>query len=395
MRAPVLTTPVIRALLEAVDKLDIQLARRAAPALAEEVHKFPRTMRDGLQHIEHDDTRLGHEIDKAGSRLHPNRANVTARSESDMGTAVRRLAGTGGIKETDFPFPGRLETFARPFTEEASVKVAKLQEFTKWQADAANTMASRLRALGREPTPEDWEAEYWHLTEERSKRSGLFSTADLETRITDNYPNLTWFGNEFTRKHTWNRIDEEWVRGEATRRNITYMEAAERALARFPAEGVTGDKLQTVVHLTDGTDVNGNLTLRGESAEQHFEYLRQWSAANGRDVSQWPVPTSEEAMTITATEADRQKIFKDALKQLAEPGDFATEKWAEVSFKLYESPQTKNGSDAVIRSYIVGAAEHRMGRVPNFPHDIDLRANTMTQEDFVRYVVDHDAQYGR
>jgi hypothetical protein len=304
-------------------------------------------------------------------------------------------AGSGRVEATDFPFPSRLINEPMPLTREASEKVDKLREFAEWQANAANAMVTRLRALGREPTAEDWEEEYWNLLRSRAGKPTLFSTSDLGTRITDDYPNLTWLGPEFKKDILlFDRVRNEYIRGRASPHNMTFVQAAQRALARFDAEGVTGDELHTVVRLTDGTEVKGNLIKRREAAAEHFEYLRQWSIAQGRDVSEWPVPTAEEAMTLTASEADRARIFRDAFEQLAAPGDFTTRKWADVAFKLFEAPQMKNGSDAVTRTYIAGAAHYHMGRVPAMPHDIDLLANTMTQDDFVRRLVDHDMAEG-
>lgn len=308
------------------------------------------------------------------------------------GARLIERAGNGRVEATDFPFPSRLINDPMPLPREASEKVDKLRNFAEWQADAANAMVGRLRALGREPAAADWEQEYWNLLRSRSGKPTLFATSDLGTRITDDYPNLTWLGPEFKKDVLLlDRSGQVYMRGRASPHNMTFVQAAQRALARFDAEGVAGDELHTIVRLTDGTEVKGNLTKRGEAARQHFEYLRQWSAANGRDVSDWPEPTTEEAMTLTASEADRRRIFEDAFKQLAGPGEFGTRTWADVTFKLFEAPQMKNGSDAVTRTYIAGAARYHLGRIPDFPHDIDLLANTMTQEDFVRHLVNFDS----
>ncbi|MGW5385615.1 hypothetical protein [Nocardia sp. NPDC003963] len=304
-------------------------------------------------------------------------------------------AGSGRVEAADFPFPSRLINEPMPLPREVSEKVDGLRGFAEWQAGAANAMVNNLRALERKPEARDWENEYWNLLKSRSGKPALFSTSDLGTPITDDYPNLTWLGPEFKKDVLlFDRSRNEFIRGRASPHNMTFEQAARRALARFEAEGVTGDELHTVVRLTDGTEVKGNLIKRGEAARQHFEYLRQWSAAKGRDVSEWPEPTAEEAMTLTASEADRGRIFADAFEQLAEPGEFTTRKWADVSYKLFESPQMKNGSDAVTRTYIAGAGQYHLGRVPDFPHDIDLLANTMSQKDFVRHLVNYDMPQG-
>ncbi|MFI2233525.1 hypothetical protein [Nocardia testacea] len=345
-------TPLNEVLQKLANALGELMVQRLGPGLAKS-HRLP--IRDGAQRIEH--------------------------------------AGNGRVEPTDFPFPGRLINDPMPLPKEASDKVDRLRDFAGWQADAANAMVGRLRGLGREPTAADWREEYWNLLRSRSGKPALFATSDLGTRITDDYPNLTWLGPEFKKDVLlFDRSGQVYIRGRASPHNMTFVQAAQRALARFEAEGVTGDELYTIVRLTDGTEVKGNLTKRGEAARRHFEYLRQWSAAKGRDVSDWPEPTAEEAMTLTASEADRGRIFEDAFKQLADPGEFSTREWADVAFKLFESPQMKNGSDAVTRTYIAGAAQYHLGRVPDFPHDIDLLANTMTQEDFVQHLVDYDSR---
>ena len=214
------------------------------------------------------------------------------------------------ITEKDFPFPGRMQTFANPLTKEAAEKIAEKEKFAKWHADGANRMVDRLNALKREPTQRDWEKEYKKLADERSAmkaRTASDAGIPLETPITDKDPNHDWFGNNATSEKTqWDPQKRQYVGGQPTPHNITYTEAAERIFSRFETEGIPGDELQNVVHLLDGTIVNGNRAVRGESLKRAAENLREWNAARGNDVSEWPIPTSGEAMTITGTAADRQ-----------------------------------------------------------------------------------------
>lgn len=316
------------------------------------------------------------------------------------GKIIRPLnEGTNRIVATDFPFPGRLISWTtgvgpRPFAGENLERIAELRKFAEWQADTANRMTGRLNALDREPTAEDWRTEYRRLMKERSEYNVDSPSTSLskympEDPITDKDPNYDWYGNAAVRHNTeWDEENMRWFGGQPSFHGIIYDETAERILKRFRIEGAVGDELQNIVRLSDGTEVNGNRLLKDESAKQAAVFMKERAADHGVDVSQWPIPTDKEAMTITGTEGDRQRILQDAFKQLAEPGEFTLEKWAEVAYELYQSPQTKAGSDSLIRTFLAGAGEYRMGRVPDFPHDIDLRAYTMRQTDFVKYVVD-------
>ncbi|WP_406280605.1 hypothetical protein OH799_14730 [Nocardia sp. NBC_00881] len=292
------------------------------------------------------------------------------------------------VEEADFPFPRRLETWA-PNTEEAVQKGAELREFARWMANKANTIVNRLRHSGRKPTPEDWEAEYWDLIEERSKVRGYKPNARLKLRLTDaEYPNVNRFSSNAERDGSVldPRIGR-WVGGLPTPFSELWAETCERALARFDTGGVTGEELQNKIRLSDGTVINGNRILKGKAAEEILHFV--WEAKTSPNG--WEFAPGD-VITVSGTEANRRRILHDAFEQLARPGEFTVETWADVAYKLFQAPQTKSGSDATIRTFLVGAAAYRLGRVPDFPHDIDLRAMTMNQGDFVRYVVDHDAR---
>ncbi|MET8795423.1 hypothetical protein ABZV91_03020 [Nocardia sp. NPDC004568] len=301
---------------------------------------------------------------------------------------------SNGVKESDFPLPARVLRFAVPFTKQAAAEVAELRTFARWQAAAANAMIARLRALGREPTPEDWLAEYRRLMDERDTKKRLDPDSLFDTPITDDYPNIDQFGPVVAGEGSvWDFEKRQYVGGYPTPASENYREIGELAVARFRIAGIPGDELQNRVRLSGETEVNGNRILRGESAEQAIRDHIERGAARGFDVSnwRWSAVTPETPVTFTATEADRRLILQDAVDQLARPGAFTTEEWADAAYKLFQSPERKNGSDGVIRTYLAAAAAYRMGRVPVFPHDIDLRAMTMEQRDFVKYVVDHDA----
>ncbi|WP_280442741.1 hypothetical protein [Nocardia brasiliensis] len=299
-----------------------------------------------------------------------------------------------GVKDTDFPLPHRIIRYAAPLSEKAVESVAELREFAKWQAGAANGVVERLRALDRPTTAEDWSAEYWHLVEERSRQKPLFlGTARLSTRITDDAPNFDIFGDNVRGDGAVrDPVVWRWVRGRTHPAREVYIETGRRSLARFRCEGMAGDVLQNVVCLSNGVEVNGNRILRNERAKwAWFELLRR-NMEKGWDVSRLSSLTEKQVIVATATEADRLVILGDAFEQLARPGALAIEDWADIAYKLYQSPQTISGSDAVIRTYLAAAGEFRSGRVPRFPHDIDLRGMTMSQRDFIEDIVEHDSR---
>ncbi|WP_157120294.1 hypothetical protein [Nocardia fusca] len=322
---------------------------------------------------------------------------ITADYRGEIVHPLRK--GCNLIVGTDFPFPGRLISWTtgvgpRPFAEENLERIAELRKFAEWQADTANGTVGRLTALDRNPTAEDWATEYFRVQKSRieynvESASTVLNRYLSEDLITDEDPNYDWFGNNILRHNAeWDGKNKGWLGGEPSLRSIIYDKTAERVLKRFRTEEVAGDELQNMVRLSDGTEVPGNRLLKDESAKRAAVAMKERAADHGVDVSKWEIPTDKEAITITATADARRRILQDAFEQLAQPGELTPGKWADVAYKLYQSPQTKAGSDSVIRTFLVGAAEYRMGRVPVFPHDIDLRAYTMNQSDFVKCVVE-------
>ncbi|MFC9433714.1 hypothetical protein [Nocardia sp. NPDC057030] len=168
-----------------------------------------------------------------------------------------------------------------------------------------------------------------------------------------------------------------------------YVETAQRTLARLRTEGVTGNDYQNIVRLSDGTTAYGNRLVTNGIARQIVGAEKERAAAAGADISRWAVPGPESVVAVAATEADRERIHLDTFNHISK-GIHNTEEWADIAYKLLQSPQRWSGPDAVIRTYLAGTADYHLGRVPVFPHDIDIRALTMSQSDFVKYVADYD-----
>lgn len=249
----------------------------------------------------------------------------------------------------------------------------RYEKFRDWQVDAANDMSTSLRHLGRDLTPGDWEKSYWRLVQQRSIQPSLHPDNDLTIPITDNDLRADLFG----------RPGDE---PQPTPFGIAFAGAARRGLERMKAAGV--DQLDNVVRLTDGTEVKGNWMMRGDLVKQELLRMAEEESTPGQihSLQRW----TDVVLTVTGSEADRARILQDGFRQLADPAEFTVQTWADVAYKLFQSPQTMYGSDAMIRTFLAGAGDYRLGRVPVFPHDLDLRALTMTQTDFVHYIVDHD-----
>ncbi|MET8798036.1 GNAT family N-acetyltransferase [Nocardia sp. NPDC004568] len=298
------------------------------------------------------------------------------------------------VEVTDFPFPARAQVWAWPLTKEAAEIVAKLRRFAEWQARAANSVVVRLRALGRAPTPEDWLAEYRTLMDERAEEPVLHPGSRLNDPVTDEDFHIDVFGdNEPGDGAVWDPRTRQRIGGLPTPASEIYEETGARTRARFQAEGITGEELQNEILLSDsdGTVVDGNRILRGVLAEHAVTDQKRRNLARGLDVSKRPILTPERVVVVPAKKADRERILQDAMEQIARPGAFTVEVWANVAYKLFQAPQRLNGSDSVIRTFLAAVAVYRLGRVPAIPHDIDLRALTLSQREFVRFMVLADA----
>ncbi len=350
------------------------------------------------------------QITKQDKDLDGGRQLQNAGAETDHhSTASGHLGGPGdevvssGITKDDFPFPGRADTFARPLSESDRAELEGRKEFAGWHATAANAGVARLRALGPRPTAAQWRAEYGTLIDQRAEQGVAQFGQDHTTGkerfqipITDESPNRDQIGStgRLRAGSVWSDEAQAWVGGEPTPASRTFEEAGQRAKERFAAEEVTGDVLQNRVRLSDGSEVDGNQIVTGEAAEQIALELKAQVAARGIDVSTFETKGEDLSFTITAKAADRERILQDAFDQLGRPEKLTIHTWADNAYKLFQAPENKRGSDSVIRTFIAEIGEYDLGRVPKFPHDIDLRANTMSQSDFVNYLVEYDAEHG-
>lgn len=319
-------------------------------------------------------------------------------SESLTPNLGNEIDSTIAISPESFPLPDRADTFARPLSDADQAVLERRKEFASKQAEAANHSLDTLRTLEHPPTADDWAEVYEGLTNWRSSLDaarlgkGVKQGRDrITTPITDESPNRDRVGHVGRLRDgaVWNDRTQAWTGGQETPASLVVAEAGSRALGRFEAEGVAGDELQNIIRLPDGSAVHGNRIVRGQTSRQIALELKRGVEARGLDVSQFETGGDDMMFTITADSEDRQTIFGAALQELADqtPGHCAPETWANVAYLLYQSPQYKKGSDAVIRTFLVTAGAYLMGRAPVLPQDIDLRAYTSSQDEFVRYVL--------
>ncbi|MEV0366344.1 hypothetical protein [Nocardia fusca] len=313
-------------------------------------------------------------------------ADSGARPEESSSSEARR----SGVTAENFPLPGRLDQKTRPHTAEAAADLDRLAEFAQDQADWANTVVADLRGLDRPPGPADWEQEFWKITDQRTTTTASEAGPGALSEAIDR-PRRTRLGD--IPRYGEGPI---WIPGRQTPVGLptwareTFAAAGARARRRFTAEGVTGDILETRIRLTDGTTALGRRLIRGETAENLAQEIRQRRAERtGKLPFPGPALAPGQVFSETSSQEERTRILDDAFAQLAAPGEFTTATWAEIAYKLFHAPQRKSGSDAVIRSFMAAVGVHHLGRVPEFPHDIDLLAMVTSQDEFIALILEH------
>jgi hypothetical protein len=306
------------------------------------------------------------------------------------------------IMPDSFPLPDRADTFARPLSDVDQIALAQRREFANRQAEAANGVLAAIQDRETPPSEDDWGAIYESLTLWRSRLDagrlgqGIVQGKDrITTLITDGSPNRDRIGDpgRLRAGAAWSSDAQAWVGGEPTPASRAVAEAGKRAIARFEVEDNHGDELQNIIQLSDGSVLNGNRIVRGGLARRIALELRNGVAARGHDVSRFETG-GDLLFTVTADEADRITIFNAVMQVLANerPGQCSEQTWANIAYLLYQSPKYKKGSDAVIRTFLVVSGTYLLGYVPKLSQDIDLRAYTSTQSDFVDYMTQRQSR---
>jgi len=145
---------------------------------------------------------------------------------------------------------------------------------------------------------------------------------------------------------------------------------------RFSVEGNPGDVLVNPVTLPTGRVVPGNRLVRHTAAAHISAELVARLASRGRDVSQIETGGSP-CYAVSADAPSRAAMFSAALDLLTESPCLAS--WQAARYLLYQSPQTKKGSDAVTRVFLVAVGTVLLGHPPMLDQDVDLRCAVLGQ----------------
>ncbi|MCA1219282.1 hypothetical protein [Streptomyces sp. 8L] len=273
-------------------------------------------------------------------------------------------------------------------------KQAQVRAFADRQADAATTARDRLAGL-------------WAVSASHSDRMAALSTVyaelvnwryQLATEATGrlgqgiaysperfrtpiarniNYDRLGRVGR-LREGAEWDARSRTYKGGVSTPAYEAMVLYGRAAKARFEAEGIDGDVLQTWVTLPDGRKIPGNRIVRGGTARAVARELNARVSARGLDASRMETG-GELIYTATPSPQDTATLHAAALSLLADPG-LTVQTYLTARYLLFQSPQTKKGSDAVNRTFIVAVGALALGtQAPILPADIDLRCYVLSQ----------------
>ncbi|MGQ7754871.1 hypothetical protein ACUN29_41720 (plasmid) [Streptomyces sp. WC2508] len=173
----------------------------------------------------------------------------------------------------------------------------------------------------------------------------------------------------------WNPDTRTYTGGRTTPAYEAMLRFGQAAESRFALDH---DVLQNWVVLSDGRRIPGNRIVRGEAAQGIAEELTARVAARGIDVSRMETGGTP-IYTATPAPQDSTVLFAAALDVLADP-DLTPETYLTARYCLFQAPQTKKGSDAVNRTFIVAVGALALGdAAPPLPADIDLRCYVLGQ----------------
>ena len=263
------------------------------------------------------------------------------------------------------------------------VELARVHAFAAQQAIAAEDARQRLAAGFDVATLRDVHADLIRWRHELALRApgrigqGLALDASrFVTSLTDGGQNFDRVGYLGRLRHgsSWDPATRTFRGGVETPAHRIMLRYGRAVHERFAREDNSGDVLLNQVVLPDGRVLTGNRLVRGAAAARISDELVARLARRGRDVSQ--IETGgDPCYVVSADDAARAVLFDEALDLLAGKGD-----WPAARYLLYQSPQTKKGSDAVTRVFLVAVATVLSGQPPILDQDIDLRCAVLGQQ---------------
>ena len=176
----------------------------------------------------------------------------------------------------------------------------------------------------------------------------------------------------------WDAASRTYTGGVSTPAYEAMVRYGQAAGARFETEHIEGDVLQNWVTLPDGTRAPGNRIIRGDAARDIAQELVARVSARGIDASRMETG-GEPIYTATPSPQDSTTLHIAALGLLADPALTAAN-YLTARYLLFQSPQTKKGSDAVTRTFIVAVGALALSqKAPALPADIDLQCYVLGQ----------------
>ncbi|MFI9384617.1 hypothetical protein [Kutzneria sp. NPDC052558] len=265
------------------------------------------------------------------------------------------------------------------------VELQRVHDFALEQAAAAETARSALAGGLTVPLLRSVHADLitWRheLALKAPGRIGLGLPLDASrftTSLVDggrNYDRLGYIGR-LRHNATWDPASHTYRGGAETPAFRLMLRYGQAVHDRFSLEGNTGDVLVNSVTLPDGRVIPGNRLVRRAAAADISSELVARLASRGRDVSQ--VETGgDPCYAVSADDSSRAAMFSAALDLLASQRSLAS--WQAARYLLYQSPQTKKGSDAVTRVFLVAVGTVLLGRPPILDQDVDLRCAVLGQ----------------
>ncbi|WP_299541755.1 hypothetical protein [uncultured Streptomyces sp.] len=178
----------------------------------------------------------------------------------------------------------------------------------------------------------------------------------------------------------WEPVSRTYTGGLPTPAYEAMLRYGRLAQQRFEDEAVEGDILTTWLTLPNGRHSPGIRIIRGRTAQGIARELTARVAARGIDASRMETGGNP-VYTATPDPRDSAAVHTAALGLLADPG-LTPESYLTARYLLFQSPQTKKGSDAVTRTFTVAVGALALGNeTPALPADIDLRCYVLSQSE--------------
>lgn len=198
------------------------------------------------------------------------------------------------------------------------------------------------------------------------------------TSLVDGGPNYDRIGPMGRLRHgsVWDPASRTYVGGAETPAYRVMVRYGRAVSDRFARCHNSGDVLVNLVTLPSGRVLPGNRLVRGAAAAAVSAALLARLARRGRDTSRIETGGSP-CYAISAPDPSRAAMFAAALTLLADAPSLSS--WQAARYLLYQSPQTKKGSDAVIRAFLVAVGSVLFGHPPVLDQDVDLRCAILGQ----------------